>query len=184
MHTRNFSSILQRWAGLLALVLVITSSLPAMAKKPDGDDDSKSQKEDKKADKQREKEDKKEAKRDYKVGDVYVNRGNELRVGQYFGPPQRTVVYEYYGNPARSGRCPPGLAKKNNGCLPPGQAKKWGVGQSLPREVVYYAVPQPVVVQLGSPPVGTRYVRVDADVLLIAIGTNLVIDAILNFGRP
>lgn len=25
--------------------------------------------------------------------------------------------------------CPPGLAKKNNGCLPPGQAKKLGVGQ-------------------------------------------------------
>jgi hypothetical protein len=29
--------------------------------------------------------------------------------------------------------CPPGLAKKNNGCLPPGQAKKlYGVGQRLP----------------------------------------------------
>ena len=27
--------------------------------------------------------------------------------------------------------CPPGLAKKHNGCLPPGQAKKW-VGRSLP----------------------------------------------------
>lgn len=28
------------------------------------------------------------------------------------------------------GRCPPGLAKKNNGCLPPGQAKKlYNVGQ-------------------------------------------------------
>lgn len=25
--------------------------------------------------------------------------------------------------------CPPGLAKKNNGCLPPGQAKKLGRGQ-------------------------------------------------------
>ena len=31
------------------------------------------------------------------------------------------------------GGCPPGLAKKNNGCLPPGQAKKiYGVGQRLP----------------------------------------------------
>jgi len=29
--------------------------------------------------------------------------------------------------------CPPGLAKKNNGCLPPGQAKKlYNVGQRLP----------------------------------------------------
>ena len=31
------------------------------------------------------------------------------------------------------GHCPPGLAKKNNGCLPPGQAKKlFNVGQRLP----------------------------------------------------
>ena len=31
------------------------------------------------------------------------------------------------------GGCPPGLAKKNNGCLPPGQAKKlYGVGQRFP----------------------------------------------------
>ena len=29
--------------------------------------------------------------------------------------------------------CPPGLAKKNNGCLPPGQAKKlYNVGQRFP----------------------------------------------------
>ena len=29
--------------------------------------------------------------------------------------------------------CPPGLAKKNNGCLPPGQAKKlYNVGQRYP----------------------------------------------------
>lgn len=34
----------------------------------------------------------------------------------------------YYG-----GNCPPGLAKKNNGCLPPGQAKsRYSVGQRLP----------------------------------------------------
>jgi hypothetical protein len=32
-----------------------------------------------------------------------------------------------------SGGCPPGLAKKNNGCLPPGQAKKlYNVGQRFP----------------------------------------------------
>jgi hypothetical protein len=31
------------------------------------------------------------------------------------------------------GGCPPGLAKKNNGCLPPGQARKlYSVGQRLP----------------------------------------------------
>ena len=31
------------------------------------------------------------------------------------------------------GGCPPGLAKKNNGCLPPGQAKKlYRIGQRYP----------------------------------------------------
>ena len=36
-----------------------------------------------------------------------------------------------------SGDCPPGLAKKNNGCLPPGQAKKlFRVGEQFP--VAYY----------------------------------------------
>jgi hypothetical protein len=32
-----------------------------------------------------------------------------------------------------TGGCPPGLAKKNNGCLPPGQAKKlFSQGQRVP----------------------------------------------------
>ena len=32
-----------------------------------------------------------------------------------------------------AGGCPPGLAKKSNGCLPPGQSKKlYNVGQRLP----------------------------------------------------
>ncbi|RZL05866.1 MAG: hypothetical protein EOP40_18990, partial [Rubrivivax sp.] len=89
----------------------------------------------------------------------------------------------YYVEQFRSGRCPPGLAKKNNGCLPPGQAKKYAIGQPLPAGVVYYAVPAPVMVQLGTPPAGHKYVRVATDILLIAIGTGMVIDAIQDLGR-
>jgi len=37
-----------------------------------------------------------------------------------------------------TGGCPPGLAKKNNGCLPPGQAKKlYNVGQRWPGSYGY-----------------------------------------------
>ena len=37
-----------------------------------------------------------------------------------------------------TGGCPPGLAKKNNGCLPPGQAKKlYNVGQRFPTSYGY-----------------------------------------------
>jgi len=39
-----------------------------------------------------------------------------------------------------------------------------------------------LVVQLGIPPAGHRYVRVAADILLIAVGTGLVIDAIEDLG--
>jgi hypothetical protein len=43
---------------------------------------------------------------------------------------------------ARGGRaCPPGLAKKNNGCLPPGQARKFGVGDRLPAYLDQYNLP-------------------------------------------
>ena len=101
-----------------------------------------------------------------------------VRINGYFAEPQRTVVREYYVEQYRGGRCPPGLAKKKNGCLPPGQAKKWIVGRPLPREVVYYPLPQPLVVQIGSPPPGYRYVRVASDILLLAVGTGMVIDAI------
>ena len=100
-----------------------------------------------------------------------------LHYGGYFRAPQRVVVRNYYEPEYRAGRCPPGLAKKGNGCLPPGQAKKlWRVGQPLPRSVVYYPLPQPVVVQLGVPPPGYEYVRVATDILLVAAGTRMVID--------
>ena len=88
------------------------------------------------------------------------------------------MVREYYEPRWRAGRCPPGLAKKHNGCMPPGQARKWHVGQRLPQGVVYYPVPQPVVMQLGVPPSGYRYVRVAGDILLLAVGTSMVVDAI------
>ncbi len=101
----------------------------------------------------------------------------------HFEDRHRAVVREYYDAQFRGGRCPPGLAKKQNGCLPPGQAKKWQLGRPLPRDVVYYAVPQPLVVQIGPPPSGYRYVRVATDILLIAVATGRVVDAIQDLGR-
>lgn len=100
----------------------------------------------------------------------------------YFVDRQRVVIHDYYGREFRSGHCPPGLAKKHNGCMPPGQAKKWRVGYPLPRDVVYYELPPAVVVDLGPPPVGHRYVRVGMDILLIAVGTGMIVDAIQDLG--
>ncbi len=106
-----------------------------------------------------------------------------IAVSAHFGQPHRVVVRDYYFSGPGVGRCPPGLAKKHNGCLPPGQAKKWFIGRPLPRDVIYYDLPSPLVVQLTPPPAGYRYVRVAADILMIAVGTAMVVDAIEDLGR-
>ena len=67
--------------------------------------------------------------------------------------------------------------------MPPAGATEWRVGQRLPAGAGYSRVPQPVVVQLGLPPAGYRYVRVANDILLMAIGTRMVVDAITDLGR-
>jgi len=108
----------------------------------------------------------------------------EARVGRYFDDDDRRVVHVYYVEQYGGARgCPPGLAKKNNGCMPPGQARKYNVGQPLPAAVVYYPVPQPVLVQLPPAPVGHKYVRVAADILLIAVGTSMVVDAMTDLSK-
>ena len=97
----------------------------------------------------------------------------------HFEERHRVIAREYYSEQFDGGRrCPPGLAKKNNGCMPPGQAKKWKIGRPLPPDVIYYEVPRPLVIKIGSPPSGYRYVRVAGDILMIAIGTGMVVDAI------
>lgn len=105
-----------------------------------------------------------------------------ITIGAYFGGSQRRIVHDYYGSEFKSGHCPPGLAKKNNGCQPPGQAKKWSRGHVLPSYVTYYPVPAALITRLGSPPAGYKYVRVASDILLIAVGTSMVVDAIEDLG--
>jgi Ni/Co efflux regulator RcnB len=100
-----------------------------------------------------------------------------------FDEQQRIRIRAYFGAESRAGRCPPGLARKNNGCLPPGQAKKWQLGRPLPRDVVFHDLPPRLVVDLGAPPSGTRYIRVAEDILLIAVGTGMVMDAVKDIAR-
>lgn len=120
-----------------------------------------------------------------KQGQNQNSQGNQYsdRDRAHFGDHQKVVVREYYAQEFRGGHCPPGLAKKNNGCMPPGQAKKWHKGRPLPRDVVYYDLPPRLVVELGTPPAGHKFVRVASDILLIAIGTGMVVDAIDDLGR-
>lgn len=103
--------------------------------------------------------------------------------GHRFDPDSRRLVEDYYGSRFRAGKCPPGLAKKHNGCMPPGQAKKWAMGQPVPRDLRFYDLPKDLRSRLPPPPPEHRYVRVASDILLIAIGTRMVVDAIEDIGR-
>lgn len=113
------------------------------------------------------------------------NDGNkkEGNKSKHFAERQRTVIFDYYNESFKSGNCPPGLEKKNNSCTPPGLSKKWVVGRTLPHDIVRYELPAAVVVQLGPPPIGHRYVRVASDILLIAEGTGMIIDALQNLSQ-
>jgi Ni/Co efflux regulator RcnB len=110
-----------------------------------------------------------------------AERREEVREGAYFTDRHREEARRYYVEHygGRKG-CPPGLAKKNNGCLPPGQARKWAVGQPVPRDVVVYTVPQPVLTVLPPAPVGYRYERLGADIVMVRISGNVVVDVMLN----
>ena len=92
-----------------------------------------------------------------------------------FDERHRDAYYSW----SRGKGCPPGLAKKNNGCLPPGQAKKrYTVGKTLPTGVKWVAPPEDLVVKLGPAPTGYKYAMVDGDLLTLAVGTSMVVDAL------
>jgi Ni/Co efflux regulator RcnB len=96
----------------------------------------------------------------------------------------RSTVRTYYRTEYVAGNCPPGLAKRNNGCMPPGQAKKmWSVGQPLPSSVVYHSLPPALYGQLTPPPPGYSYVRVDDDILLLSTVTRMIIGSLGNLGQ-
>ena len=96
-----------------------------------------------------------------------------------FGDRHRDAYRSYWTETYGRGNCPPGLAKKHNGCLPPGQAKKrYVVGRRLPATVIVQPLPPVLVPRLGPAPRGYEYVMVDGDVLKLAVGTKLVVDAI------
>ena len=111
-------------------------------------------------------------------------KGHGKGKSKHFDNDRRTAIRSYYQEEYNRGFCPPGLAKKNNGCLPPGQAKKmYTVGQPLPPGVIVYDLPPALVLRMGTPPAGYKYVRVAADILMIAVGTSVVAEAIRDLGR-
>ena len=101
-----------------------------------------------------------------------------------FSDTQREAARSYFVTKHGRGHCPPGLAKKNNGCLPPGQAKKrYVVGHSLPHGIVVRELPVELSGRIGPAPAGYRYGILDGDLIKLAVGTMLVVDAIEGLVR-
>lgn len=164
---------------LSALLAAALCAAPAFAEKPEHAGGPKKAKQNRDADTSAP-----AAKGGSEVGKGKTVSKVEVKPGAYFNDKHRDSVQTYYARQGKGGKgCPPGLAKKNNGCMPPGQAKKWDVGQPLPKDVVVYPVPQQVIVHLPPQPPGYKYVRVASDILLIAVGTQMVVDGISGLMR-
>ncbi|HKB54533.1 MAG TPA: DUF1236 domain-containing protein [Ramlibacter sp.] len=106
-------------------------------------------------------------------------RVEDVPVGSYFTDQHRREVRRYFADRYGHGKaCPPGLAKKHNGCMPPGQERKLAVGERVPAGVTLYPVPRPVIVQLPPPPYGYRYARAGNDIVLVRNSNQVIIDII------
>jgi Ni/Co efflux regulator RcnB len=94
----------------------------------------------------------------------------ELAPGAYFNDRHREAVRAYYAAHADK--------DASNG-----PANKWRIGERLPGTVAVTAVPQPVMLKLPPMPPGYRYVQAGGDVLLIAAGSQMVVDGISGSKR-
>lgn len=98
--------------------------------------------------------------------------GADINVSVVLGGRERQIVRDYYGS-----NCPPGLAKKNNGCLPPGIAKKrYEIGRRIPDGWGY--VPNELIIRLPRLGDDRGYRLIDGDLVVVAVATLIVLDAL------
>jgi hypothetical protein len=120
---------------------------------------------------------------------AHKNKGNapaaaaqsnsSIDVNIVFDTGAKQAVRSHYSNSYAGKSCPPGLAKKNNGCLPPGQDKKYNRGDVVPASVTLYRLPGALEVKLKPLPAGYVYRYVDGEVLVVAEAARKVIDAVV-----
>lgn len=106
---------------------------------------------------------------------VKADRGPELRgEALRLSGAERDIVREYY-----SPDCPPGLEKKNNGCLPPGETKyRFQIGSKLPAGHGGGEAPSDLYRRLPLLPEGFEYRFLDGSLAIVERSTLIVLDAI------
>ena len=102
--------------------------------------------------------------------------------GVSFGVREREIVREYYAPRILRGECPSGLYFRSGACYPSGP-RSWVIGEPVPSTVVIEPLPVELVHVLPPPPPRHRYARVAGDILLLAVGTNMVVDALDDLFR-
>jgi hypothetical protein len=91
-----------------------------------------------------------------------------------FWNDDRDIIKTYL----RDRHCPPGLAKKHNGCRPPGHAKVYQPGFVLGPDIHWSPLPHDLLALLHPAPRGYQYVEVDKNVYLIGEASKKIIDAV------
>jgi hypothetical protein len=156
---------------IATLLLFALPALPALAEKPDKSDKSGKSK----GHSQNSQGGGSHGANDSDDRGGYDDHGESRR----FSSQDRGYWHEYWEDQYEHGHCPPGLAKKHNGCMPPGHAKKrYSIGYPLPRDFVILEVPVVLLPRLAPCPPGYRYGIIDGDLVQLAVGTLLVVDAI------
>jgi len=98
-----------------------------------------------------------------------------------FESNERASIERYYRDSYSGGNCPPGLAKKNNGCMPPGQARRFSAGSYLDDDIVLSPLPSGLHTHLAPPLPGYAYGYYGGNVILYETGPRLVVDVVVLF---
>jgi len=94
----------------------------------------------------------------------------DLAPGAYFNDRHREAVRSYYAAHAVKG-------------VPDAAASPWRIGERLPAAMAVTPVAPAMLGKLPPLPPGHRYVQAGADILLVATGSQMVVDGIAGTAR-
>lgn len=111
--------------------------------------------------------------------------GPRVKPGMYIGEKYRVALRAAWKQAYGDGRrCPPGLRKTGTGCAAAVLPTPWVIGDPLPAGAEPHPVPAPLRNHLPQTPEGHRYVLVAGDLLLVATGSGMVVDAVQGLAAP
>lgn len=100
-------------------------------------------------------------------------------------PQQRRVIARHFATWPGTEPCPGTLVPFEVFCQSaPDAQRSWTYGQPLPTTVQTRLAPNDLLTKLGAPRRGLEWTLLDNDVLLVDIRSRVVIDGVLDLGRP